>query len=808
MKKLNLHSFRFIPTALGLVVALLANHARAAVVCWDPEGTYTGIPATYIGQPSSVTPPFPGTLAGTWETASWDTSAARAGLAAPVAWVESSAACFAIGAGATNTGVASSTTAFTMTMNANHTVAGFFDGPLAPSSCKVTIQGAGTMTMVAGNLNAMGLATSLDGSVGIITIAVPIAGGTTAGICAENGGEVFLNGNSTAFAGGSYLGYPGASFASGVWHFNDNNAFGTSPIILLNAIGGALVTETSGLNITNAVTMWSRYSANVNTIGWVPLPQLLNVDGFGTPQKVTFSGPWQLANGSGWTGANIYANTSPWGNYMVLTLNTGHGTGDPGDLVNISGKLSGSCALTKGGSGILELSGDNSAFSGPLSITNGTVRIGYPTGLGCNGAVSTNGTVTIVSGATISATLDLNGYAVDAALILNGNGNASGNGALVNSNLTSTAVLKAPSGVLAALITTPFTSTTIATPVTVSVTGGGGSGANAVASLGMTPGAFTVTPNTQKYTIMPTIALNGGGGSNSIVPIPLTATTGASVVGSTAFVTAPGFGYSSDPTVSVTGGTKSGSGTAPTVAYNPGNFQLMGIQITSPGSGYTSQPTISLSGTGVDAGVAVGLISSVTLASPSSIGGPGNMVINSGIGDNSLGNGLTKVGAGTDTLGGVNTYSGATTVTGGELIGVVGGSCASSAVEVQPSSTLGVSITDNTMQWTCASLTFDDSTTTNEFNFGSVTPSTTVAPLNVTGTVTFTSGTPNVSVLVAGNLPAGRYPLMTCPGGLPAGAATANLSLPPHVNATLFSDGTPLSLVVAADRSEEHTSEL
>ena len=41
MKKYTSNPLRFIPAALGLVVALLANHARAAVVCWDPEGTYT-----------------------------------------------------------------------------------------------------------------------------------------------------------------------------------------------------------------------------------------------------------------------------------------------------------------------------------------------------------------------------------------------------------------------------------------------------------------------------------------------------------------------------------------------------------------------------------------------------------------------------------------------------------------------------------------------------------------------------------------------------------------------------------------------
>ena len=162
---------------------------------------------------------------------------------------------------------------------------------------------------------------------------------------------------------------------------------------------------------------------------------------------------------------------------------------------------------------------------------------------------------------------------------------------------------------------------------------------------------------------------------------------------------------------------------------------------------------------------------------------------------------MTKVGAGTVTLGGVNTYlrrhHGEPAANSS---GVVGGSCASSAVEVQPGTHARASrFLTTRKQWTCASLTFDDSTTTSEFNFGSVTPSTTLAPLNVTGAIIF-NGTPTVTILAAGSLPAGTYPLMTAAGGLSGSVpTTANLSLPPHVAGYLSNDGVTLSLVVTGN---------
>jgi autotransporter-associated beta strand protein len=258
-------------------------------------------------------------------------------------------------------------------------------------------------------------------------------GTTLAGICAEQSGNYYLNGDSSGFAGGTYLGYNGSAFASGIWHFNNNVSFGTSPIILLNCTGGALLTETDGLNITNTVSMYGKYAVNNNLNGAAPQPAILNLDAVGPHQNVTFSGPWTLGNGSGWTGANnapgsIYATTAPFGNYTVVQLNAGHSYADPNDLVNISGPLQGSCALTIGGSGILQLSGDNSNFSGPLNITNGTVRVGYPTGLGCNGGqVTTNGAVAVQSPAPALAPPPASSISMatrsNAALVLNGTGN-------------------------------------------------------------------------------------------------------------------------------------------------------------------------------------------------------------------------------------------------------------------------------------------------------------------------------------------------------------------------------------------------
>lgn len=73
------------------------------------------------------------------------------------------------------------------------------------------------------------------------------------------------------------------------------------------------------------------------------------------------------------------------------------------------------------------------------------------------------------------------------------------------------------------------------------------------------------------------------------VPVSLTATTVAGIT-----VLAPGVGYTSAPTVAITGG----GGTAATATATVSGGQLTGFTITAAGSGFTSTPTVTLTGGG------------------------------------------------------------------------------------------------------------------------------------------------------------------------------------------------------------------
>jgi autotransporter-associated beta strand protein len=87
-----------------------------------------------------------------------------------------------------------------------------------------------------------------------------------------------------------------------------------------------------------------------------------------------------------------------------------------------------------------------------------------------------------------------------------------------------------------------------------------------------------------------------------------------------------------------------------------------------------------------------------------------------------------------------------------------------------------------------------------EFNFGAITPSTTLSPLTITGVAAFTA-TPTVSVIVsASSLAAGTYPLMTWSSTSGTAPTTANLiaALPAGTVGSLSVSGNTLNLVVVS----------
>ena len=127
----------------------------------------------------------------------------------------------------------------------------------------------------------------------------------------------------------------------------------------------------------------------------------------------------------------------------------------------------------------------------------------------------------------------------------------------------------------------------------VTVSGTGGSGAIAVAKMA-TPVTITGVSKTAAgsgFQTPPTLTFidnAGGTGSGATATVTLTATTVASYV-----VTAGGSGYTSAPTVTLTGGGFSTAATATAVLTGD---VVTSITVTTGGAGYTTPPTVTISG--------------------------------------------------------------------------------------------------------------------------------------------------------------------------------------------------------------------
>lgn len=320
------------------------------------------------------------------------------------------------------------------------------------------------------------------------------------------------------------------------------------------------------------------------------------------------------------------------------------------------------------GTGAWTLSGANT-YTGLTTVSGGTLKVGNASALGGVGLkLPATDNSTAVTG---TGSVDLNGLSnLNETLKISGNGNGAA-GALVNSGAAAS---------IGGSVTGLTGTLTSATPTTVVFTGGGGTGAAATISYGVTAATFTITSGTQTYSVAPTVAITGGGGAGATATAVL---TGGLVTGVT--ITAPGTGFTTAPTIAFSAGTVLVAGTAPTGVGNATNFTAVLIGITNGGIGYTSAPTVSLANS--EPSSLTANVSGLVLAGDSSIGGTGNITINSSVAESVAGRSLTKLGSNTVVLNAANTYTGNTVVSAGSLL--VNGSTTSGATTVAAGATLG-----------------------------------------------------------------------------------------------------------------------
>jgi autotransporter-associated beta strand protein/T5SS/PEP-CTERM-associated repeat protein len=398
------------------------------------------------------------------------------------------------------------------------------------------------------------------------------------------------------------------------------------------------------------------------------------------------------------TGGTATANTYPAigrfpGGYGILTI-TGTGSFnqiDPARLMIVGEQ----------GTGILNLSGGGTLTSGATTILGlnqgfGEVNLGAGGTLAAPQIALGSGTgIFNFHGGTLTPTIDGPNFfsSVTAAYIYS-------EGAVIDTNGHSVQIaqnLTAPSGSgVASIAVTNGGSGYVAHPV-VQLTGGGGTGAAAVAIVtnGVITG-FQITNPGVGYTGPVTVNILGGGGAGAAAgTINLAPVSGGGLtkVGD-GFLTLTGANtYTGDTTVNVGTLVQGASGAIPT-GPGFGNVVVNG-GATTAGTFDINGLDTNINGLSGAAGAVAGMVTNnnpgtaVTLTVGNA---DASATFNGAITDGAGTLNLTKIGAGTQTLAGVNTYTGPTLVNAGTL--KVSGSIAnSSSVSVLNGSTFEAAAT-------------------------------------------------------------------------------------------------------------------
>ena len=396
-------------------------------------------------------------------------------------------------------------------------------------------------------------------------------------------------------------------------------------------LGNNLALQNSALDVGVA---GGKFALN-NSVG--------NITGFAVAASPTFGGlegSSSLLSVFTTAGGNNESNMAS-NRVLGFTLNPGTGVSHAysGTISDFASGVS--LPMTKTGNGSQEFAGSNS-YTGTTTISGGTLKISHANGLSFGGRATTSpGTTTVNSGASV----DLNGITgINEPIILNGNG-VGGNGALLNHSVS-------PAGISngIAALTLPATGsgsgygTTAPTVLSVET----GSGATATASLGnSTTASITSVTGGVAWAVGDTMIINNASGNGAIAQV--TGVSSGAVTGLS--ITKAGAGFTAVSLMTIAKLTGA-STTNPTISWNATNFTVGAIQLTNAGSGYSGTPTVTFSAGNASNGDVTKTLSSVVLASGSSIGGTGDTTIAASVSESGGARGLAKVGGGTLTLTG------------------------------------------------------------------------------------------------------------------------------------------------------------
>ena len=132
-------------------------------------------------------------------------------------------------------------------------------------------------------------------------------------------------------------------------------------------------------------------------------------------------------------------------------------------------------------------------------------------------------------------------------------------------------------------------------------------------------GSIAITNPGINYTSVPNVTITGGGGSNATAVASIT--TGSGGVQSIQ-VTSGGSGFTSVPTITIATPDVQGGSTATAAATISGNA-VVAISVMTPGSGYLTPPAVSITGGGgtsatANAALSTGIVNSITLTNAGS----------------------------------------------------------------------------------------------------------------------------------------------------------------------------------------------